>query len=175
MNNLFNAPVFDFNRSRSLSPLDAQLEPELFEDEANTALLTLAFLLSSDNPMKCDRFGLAASQLAMFAAGPHAVLAKSHYLHLQRTVDEYKQYCEQLSLEQNDDAPKFSELANYLQFILDHAKKRFECQNAICFAVPANEARPCRDDLWRANPELPESVIETVRFKIPRASGNDSD
>ncbi|CAN5525781.1 hypothetical protein BH10CYA1_BH10CYA1_32320 [soil metagenome] len=90
-------PVFDLSRSgHALAAIGAEFPLELIQSDPRTALITLALLFSNSNPMRCENFGLASTQLALFAAAPHAGIDAKHYDQLRKTVNEYRDYCLQL-------------------------------------------------------------------------------
>lgn len=96
-NNFAKQPVFDLSRSgHALAAIGGEFPLELIQSNPRTALITLALLFSNSNPMRCENFGLATTQLALFAAVPFADMNAKHYDQLRETVNEYRDYCLQL-------------------------------------------------------------------------------
>jgi len=93
-------PTFDLTRSgHALAAVGQEFPLELIRSDPRTALITLAFLFSNSNAMRCHSFGLATSQLAMFAAAPFASIDAKHYEELRKSVNSYRDYCLQLQKE----------------------------------------------------------------------------
>lgn len=90
-------PVFDLSRSgHALAAIGQEFPLQLIDADPRTALITLAFLFSNSNALRCQNYGLATSQLALFAAAPFAGIDAEHYQELRRVVAEYRNYCLQL-------------------------------------------------------------------------------
>jgi hypothetical protein len=90
-------PVFDLSRSgHALAAIGGEFPLELIQSSPRTALITLALLFSNSNPMRCENFGLATTQLALFAAAPFANMNAKHYEQIRETVTEYRDYCLQM-------------------------------------------------------------------------------
>lgn len=98
MKNIFaKKPTFDLTRSgHALAAIGEDFPLELIETDPRTALITLAFLFSNNTPMRCENYGLATTQLALFAAQPFAGIDADHYHALRTVVLEYRNYCLQL-------------------------------------------------------------------------------
>lgn len=100
---------------------------ELMQSNHRTALITLAMLFSNNLPQCVHVYGLAASQLAMFAAQPHGVLPKSDYDRLRFDVDQYRNYF--VEADAGEPEKGYDRMAHFLSFILDEAEKA-ACQLA---------------------------------------------
>ncbi len=98
MKNIFaKKPTFDLKRSgHALAAIGQEFPLELIETDPRTALITLAFMFSNSSAMRCQEFGMATSQLALFAAQPFAGIDADHYHELRKLVTDYRNYCLQL-------------------------------------------------------------------------------
>ncbi len=123
-------PTFNLNRStEALGVIGEEFPLELIEDDSRTALLTLAFMFSNGSAMRCDQFGLATTQLALYAAAPFAQTSVGDYDALRATVAEYHGYCVSLAQEHRhfgaDVANGYERMASMLAFILESAATQF--------------------------------------------------
>ncbi len=90
-------PIFNLTRSNhALAAIGQEFPLQLIETDPRTALITLAFMFSNGNTMRCQQFGVATSQLAIFAAQPFAGIDADHYQLLRKRVTDYCNYCVQL-------------------------------------------------------------------------------
>lgn len=90
-------PIFDLKRSsHALAAIGQEFPLALIETDPRTALITLAFMFSNSAAMRCHQFGLATSQLALFAAQPFAGIDAEIYHELRKHVTDYRDYCLQL-------------------------------------------------------------------------------
>jgi hypothetical protein len=122
-------PTFILNRSgHLLDAIGKDFPLALIKSDPRTALITLAFMFSNNDPMRCDNFGLAATQLALFAAAPHAGITSTVYEQLKTTVESYRDYCRQLQATEQD-TEGYEDMVQLLSFILDEASAENEKQS----------------------------------------------